>query len=170
MCSCNKETEEDKFLKALKEQEKLYETVMEDKNSVEPSYPETNEDLSSLTPEEYNLYYDDENENTESIEDIKNFDYEAYIEIINDINSIINTNSTRQEIINNLATYETGKYEVLYPLHTAMLKLDEKSRIILRDKIKSDESFDIFLKTASEYAESTLIAYIFQNLIFLAEN
>jgi len=170
--------DEKNLIKTLKEQEKLYSGIAEDYNTEEVDKEPT------VTPQEYNIDpnniyenpYTEENDGDSSseviddeIKEMDEFNYNIYRSIIADINEIIDTNSSRIAVLNNLAGYETGKFESLYTLHDVMTELSYGRRKAFFDKVDKDKAFLTFLEKAPEYAESTLIADIFQHLTFLKE-
>lgn len=176
--SCTNSMDEKDLIKTLKEQEKLYSSIEDDYNTVEidkepPLIPqEYNIDTENIYNETYSSTESDA-ESTEIIYDeiveMDEFNYNIYRNIINDINEIIDTNSSRISVLNNLAGYETGKFEILYTLHNVMTELSYGRRKAFFDRVNKDKIFLTFFEKAPEYAESTLIADIFQHLSFLKE-
>jgi hypothetical protein len=113
--------------------------------------------------------YSQQKVETSYSEDIDEFNFNIYKGIISDILKIIKTNSSRRSILNNLRNYEISTFEILYTMHNVLSEAEEESKLNILYKIKNDKTFHEFLKLAPDYAESTIIAEIFQKLSFLSE-
>ncbi len=103
-------------------------------------------------------------------EEIDEFNFNIYKGIIEDINKIIKSGNSRRSILDNLRNYEMSTFEILYTMHNVLSEVDMERRHSLLFKFKNDKTFSEFFLLAPSYAESTIIAEIFQKLSFLDEN
>lgn len=164
--SCSKSLKEEDIINTLKDKEDFYSQIA-DQYSTEESEGSYGED-EYITPPGFDA--DLENDYDEEIEDIERFNYDSYKAIISEINTIITAKQSKEAIFSNLINYETGNFEAVYTLHKVLEELDDDSKAKLFERIRNDDTFKKFFKYAPNFAKSTIIAEIFQNLIFAKED